>query len=72
MSDALFFISLPSMISGKDRLESLLSEKDLITRSDLEDIGYSRAAAIDALNTLMEQEKIEKVGAGRSTRYRVL
>ena len=72
VSDALFFISLPSMISGKDRLESLLSEKDLITRSDLEDIGYSRAAAIDALNTLMEQEKIEKVGAGRSTRYRVL
>ena len=72
VSDALFFITLPSMLSGPDRLESLLSEKTYITRSDLEDTGYSRAAAIRELKTLLEQNRIERVGGGRSTKYRVI
>ena len=72
VSDALFFITLPSMLSGSDRLENLLSEKEYITRSDLEGIGYSRASAIQELNSLLEQGRLEKIGGGRSTRYRVL
>lgn len=72
VSDALFFITLPSLLSGPDRLDSLLSEKEYITRSDLEEIGYSRAPAVQELNLLMEQGRIEKIGGGRSTRYKVL
>ena len=72
ISDALFFITLPSLLSGSDCLEELLSKKDYITRSDLEEIGYARAAAVQELNSLMEQGRIEKAGGGRSTKYRVL
>lgn len=72
VSNALFFITLPSLLSGSDRLEELLSERDFITRSDLEDIGYSRVAAVKELNSLMEQGRIEKVGGGRSTKYRII
>ncbi|MBQ7702496.1 MAG: putative DNA binding domain-containing protein [Candidatus Methanomethylophilaceae archaeon] len=72
VSDALFFVTLPSMLSEKDGLESLLSSSDFITRSDLESLGYSRASAINEINALEEQGRIEKVGGGRSTRYRVL
>lgn len=72
VSDALFFITLPSMLSGSDRLEGLLSQKEYVTRSDLEGIGYSRAAAVRELNSLLEQGRIEKTGGGRSTRYRVI
>ena len=72
ISDALFFITLPSMLSGSNRLENLLSENEYVTRTDLEGIGYSRAAAVQELNSLMEQKRLEKIGGGRSTRYRVI
>ena len=72
VSNALFFITLPSLFAGNDRLEDLLNSHDCITRSDLEDIGYSRAAAVDEINTLIAQNRLEKEGGGRSTRYRIV
>jgi len=72
ISDALFFISLPSMLTEKDDLESLLSSSGVITRSDLEALGYSRAAAIKEINSLQEQGRIERIGGGRSTKYKVI
>ena len=72
VSNALFFITLPSLFAGNDRLEDLLNSNDYITRSDLEDIGYSRAAAVDEINALIAQNRLEKEGGGRSTRYRVV
>ena len=72
VSDAVFFISLPSMLMNNDRLESLLRSGDYITRVDLESIGYSRSAAVEKINSLIEEGRIERSGGGRSTRYRVL
>ena len=72
VSDALFFISLPSMLSDEDQLTSLLRSKDYITRSDLEGIGYSRASAVEKINSMIGEGKIVKEGGGRSTRYKVL
>lgn len=72
VSDALFFISLPSMLSDEDQLTSLLRSKDYITRSDLEGIGYSRASAVEKINSMIGEGKIAKEGGGRSTRYKVL
>jgi ATP-dependent DNA helicase RecG len=72
VSDAVFFISLPSMLINDDRLESLLRSEDYITRSDLESIGYSRSAAVEKINSLIGEGRIERSGGGRSTKYRVL
>ena len=72
VTDALFFISLPSMLSDEDQLEALFRTKDYITRSDLERIGYSRASAVKEINSLLGDGRIEKVGGGRSTKYRIL
>lgn len=72
VSDAVFFISLPSMLMNNDRLESLLRSGDYITRVDLESIGYSRSAAVEKINSLIGEGRIERSGGGRSTRYKVL
>ena len=72
ISNAVFFVTLPSLLSEVDGLEALLRAKEFITRSDLEGIGYPRASALRELNILEEEGVVEKVGGGRSTRYRVL
>ena len=72
VTDALFFISLPSMLSDEDQLELLFRTKDYITRSDLEQIGYSRALAVEKINSMLGEGRIEKVGGGRSTKYKIL
>ena len=72
ISNAVFFVTLPSLLSEVDGLEALLRAKEFITRSDLEGIGYPRASALRELNLLEEEGVVEKVGGGRSTRYRVL
>ena len=60
------------MLTYEDRLETLLRSKDFITRSDLEELGYSRSTAVEKINSLMEGGRIERYGGGRSTRYKVL
>ena len=72
ISNAVFFVTLPSLLSEVDGLEALLRAKEFITRSDLEGIGYPRASALREINLLEEEGVVEKVGGGRSTRYRVL
>ena len=67
-----YFSSLLSMQINNDRLESLLRSEDYITRSDLESIGYSRSAAVEKINSLIGEGRIERSGGGRSTKYRVL
>ena len=68
--NAVFQVTLPSMVHESD-LESLC-EPRYITRADLESEGMSRAVAIKRISELLDRGMIEKVGNGRSTRYRVL
>jgi len=72
VSDALFFITLPSMIHDENPIEKLLENNAYIKRSDLEDLGYDRGRAVREIDRLMKDGRIEKVGGGRSTKYRVV
>lgn len=57
-------------LSREENVLRLLQMKDAVTRKDVERyLGCSAFPAVNALNTLLEQGKIIKDGAGRGTKY---
>ena len=59
-------------ISTEDRVIRLLESQKIITRKDVEKLlGCSSFPAMKILNALLEAQKIVKVGAARSTKYRL-
>lgn len=57
-------------LSKEENVLRLLRAKGTVSRKDVEQfLGCSSFPAVNALNTLMEQGKIIKTGAGRGTKY---
>jgi DNA-binding MarR family transcriptional regulator len=71
-------------LSQKERIETLLSEKQLAVWNFIlekketapkeirEVLNMPTVTILQVLNKLLDMKKIERLGAGRSTRYRIL
>lgn len=60
-------------VSSEDRVIQLIESQKTITRRDVEKLlGCSSFPVMKVLNTLLESNRIEKIGAARSTKYRLI
>ena len=71
-------------LSQKERIETLLSEKQLavwnfiLERKETtpkeirEALNMPTVTILQVLNKLLDMKKIERLGAGRSTRYKII
>lgn len=56
----------------ESKVLNLLSGADRLSRKEIEDAtGYSKSQILNILNNLIDSDKVEVVGAGRSTTYRL-
>lgn len=68
---SVFHITLPSMLEERGEIP-LPPDGEYITRTTLENAGYSRMEALGKIDDLIKKGRIVKEGGGRSTRYRVV
>lgn len=72
----IFRVSIPSIIDDGDiisEMRRLADDDGTISRTDLEkSLGLSKSGAVQTINGMVMSGRLQKVGSGRSTRYRII
>lgn len=57
---------------GFEKILGLFSLVEIITISDVITLGFSRATAGRKLSELVKQGKLEKIGSGKGSHYKIV